>query len=942
MYSRSFSLKRVRAARHLVWLALWGVAVISSAAPHAPDGYTVGTPWVGPAGIRERTADIMARQARQPAKGPRSYRVHRLGRVELVEYAETGVPASPSAGPAGPIPASAANAQSVGLSFLGATLADTLAYPPDSMGAVGPSQFIVAVNGRVRSFNKTTGIADGVINADSDVFFASVMTPTAVNFTSDPRIRYDRLSRRWFVIMIDVPNGTGASPNRVLIAVSDGPVITGGSSWTFYYFQHDLVSPAGDTGKFADYPTLGVDANALYIGVNVFKTRGQGFFDNTTAFVVRKSSLLTGGPVVVTAFRGLVGNGPNVGPYTPQGVDNYDPAATEGYFIGSGATGNFLYYDRLVLRRVSDPGGTPAISGNITVTLPVNTGGTIGVPALGTTLGTLDGLDYRLLGAHYRNGRLWTSSNLAVSSSGAPSTAAGARMGVRWYELQGIPTGQTPSVAQSGTLFDSSANARCFWMGTVMVSGQGHAAMGFSVAGANDRANAGTAGRLKNDAAGTMRTPLLYTATSAAYNPTDANGGFINRWGDYSYTCLDPDDDMTMWTIQEFCNANNSYGVQVAKLLAPPPATPASCNPAAVNQGAANVTVTLLGSSDGDTGFFDPGAGFSNRIAAAVGGGGVTVNSVTCNNPTNLTLNLTVAGAAAIGARTITVTNPDGQSAISATGILTILGAPASNQPPVLAAISNQTVIEETLLTFPLVASDPDAGQTLTFSFATPPPPGASLDATNGVFAWTPTEAQGPGTYPLALVATDNGSPSLSVTQTFTVFVLESNRAPTLEPIADRVVHAGSLIQFTNAAADADEPANVLTFSLQAGAPPAATVNPTNGVFTWPTTDADAGTTNPITVVVTDDGSPNLGASRAFTATVLNRPIIQSIAISNHVATLTWSAIAGQNYQLETNHDLARPLWGDAGASVPATGPAATATDLLDGTTRYYRVRVLP
>ena len=45
--------------------------------------------------------------------------------------------------------------------FLGARLFDANAVPPDSMGAVGPVQFIVAVNGRIRSFNKTSATADG-------------------------------------------------------------------------------------------------------------------------------------------------------------------------------------------------------------------------------------------------------------------------------------------------------------------------------------------------------------------------------------------------------------------------------------------------------------------------------------------------------------------------------------------------------------------------------------------------------------------------------------------------------------------------------------------------------------------------------------------------------------------------------------------------------------
>src|SRR5205823_5015827 len=112
---------------------------------------------------------------------------------------------------------------------------ETGSFPPDNMGSIGPSQYFVFVNGRLRTFNKTSGAADGVVNADPDVFFAAVMTPVVtpvlINFTSDPQIRYDRLSGRWFLTIIDVPCITSTcsstAPNRLLMAVSDGPVISG-------------------------------------------------------------------------------------------------------------------------------------------------------------------------------------------------------------------------------------------------------------------------------------------------------------------------------------------------------------------------------------------------------------------------------------------------------------------------------------------------------------------------------------------------------------------------------------------------------------------------------------------------------------------------------------------------------------------------------------------
>src|SRR5258708_11308737 len=234
-------------------------------------------------------------------------------------------------------PRSPKTPQTVGLNFTGATLADPeTSFPPDTMGAAGPSQFIVALNGRIRSFNKTTGVADGGINANRDAFCEPVMNPGLTNnFTSDPRIRYDRLSGRWFISMIDVPGFTGALVNHVLLAVSDSGVITANTAWRLFSFRQDQVAPAGNTGLFADYDTLGIDANALYIGANIFSTRRGGTFSDTVVFVVRKSSVLGACPIVVTAFRGLITKqqGHTTGPYTPQAVDNYDPPASARYLI---------------------------------------------------------------------------------------------------------------------------------------------------------------------------------------------------------------------------------------------------------------------------------------------------------------------------------------------------------------------------------------------------------------------------------------------------------------------------------------------------------------------------------------------------------------------------------------------------------------------------------
>jgi hypothetical protein len=628
-----------------------------------------GIPWEGAEGITETTADIMARQKMMPPETLKpvteSHKINR-DRSNLPQNSLSPDIAQFPIGQQNTAPVEPHAPQVPDVSFTGATLGGTNptnSFPPDTMGAVGPTQFVVMVNGRLVTFNKTTGVADGVLNSTTDTFFTSVRNGSG---TSDPRVRYDRLSQRWFLLMINV-----STPNRVLLAVSNNATITAGTVWTFFQFQQDLAPPAGNTGCLADYPTLSIDANALYIGVNIFCGSPLSF-SGTTAFVVRKSSVLSTGPIVVTAFRNLTGTPGGAGLFTPQGADNYDPTATEGYFIGvDNAT-----FGTLVVRRVTDPAGTPTLSANAFITVPT-TAFPVTVRHQGNTGGTngqLDGLDDRLFAAHIRNGKLWTAHSIGVDNTGS---AAGTRTrnGSRWYELTGLNT-VTPSIVQSGTLFTSSAtntfDERNYWIPAVMVSGQGHMALGASIAGTSEFANGVTAGRLAGDTLGTLQAPVAFTTSTTAYNPPGDTGiRGSRRWGDYSYTSLDPCDDMTMWTIQEFCDATNSYGVRAVKLLAPPPATPLTASPATIGAGQASVNVTITGSQIAGSGFYDPGAGFGCRIGASVSG--LTVNSVTYQNPTTVIVNVSTVGATN-SVKDVTITNPDGQTS-TGLGLFAVTGA---------------------------------------------------------------------------------------------------------------------------------------------------------------------------------------------------------------------------------------------------------------------------
>ena len=120
----------------------------------------------------------------------------------------------------------------------------------------------------------------------------------------------------------------------------------------------------------------------------------------------------------------------------------------------------------------------------------------------------------------------------------------------------------------------------------------------------------------------------------------------------------------------------------------------------------------------------------------------------------------------------------------------------------------------------------------------------------------------------MTIRVTDNGPGTLSDTDTFLITVEEDNTAPVLTAISDQSVTEGDTVQFTATATDADLPTQTLTYSLDAGAPVSATINPTTGNFTWTTTTDDGPGTYPITIRVTDDGPGALANTTSFTVTV--------------------------------------------------------------------------
>jgi hypothetical protein len=119
----------------------------------------------------------------------------------------------------------------------------------------------------------------------------------------------------------------------------------------------------------------------------------------------------------------------------------------------------------------------------------------------------------------------------------------------------------------------------------------------------------------------------------------------------------------------------------------------------------------------------------------------ITATDVSWKSSSKLTCNLPIRGAAA-GPWNVVVTNPDGQTGMLTNGFT--VNYP--DQAPILDTIGTRIVRKDAVLTFMISATDPDAGDTLTFS-ASNLPMGAIFDPSSRTFTWTPTSTQ-IGTYP--------------------------------------------------------------------------------------------------------------------------------------------------------------------------------------------------
>ena len=182
------------------------------------------------------------------------------------------------------------------------------------------------------------------------------------------------------------------------------------------------------------------------------------------------------------------------------------------------------------------------------------------------------------------------------------------------------------------------------------------------------------------------------------------------------------------------------------------------------------------------------------------------------------------------------------------------------NQPPVLAAVADQTVDALKPMTVQLSATDADLPpQRLVFGLQQGPR-GMTVDAGSGLLVWTPAADQASVQHPVTVSVSDGNR---SVTVSFRVDVRPANTAPGFVGLVSRRIRELSPTTFRLLGRDTDVPAQTLTYGLVSG--PAGLTVGADGTVNWTPSEEQGPSTNTVLVRVTDSGAPSLSTTNAFT-----------------------------------------------------------------------------
>ena len=404
---------------------------------------------------------------------------------------------------------------------------NNISIPPDNDGAVGPANLVVALNSQIEIQTR----AGTPISSVSTLSFWSSL---GVGSITDPRVIYDPYGQRWVIVTAGDPETTASA---VLIGVSHNSDPTAG--WDLYRV------PVDATGQlWADFPTLGFNKNWIVVGINIFTIQGT-FYEYANLYVFDKANLYAGGAGLFTLLQD------DTGGFSMNPALTYDPNLATLYVLESWSSANGL----LRMSTITGAVGSEVLTTGVALPAAPQPWQAVEptvnfAPQLGSTK-KIDTDDDRLDWTVYRNGSLWTAQTIFLPASGTPN-----RCSVQWWQID-TTAGDVGGIQQLGRIDDPTATV-FYAYPSIGVNRENDALVGYSQFSAAQYAGAGISLRMAGDASGTLRAGTVLKAGLAPYFKDFGTGD--NRWGDFSSTVVDPLDDLSFWTLQEYAATSNDWG----------------------------------------------------------------------------------------------------------------------------------------------------------------------------------------------------------------------------------------------------------------------------------------------------------------------------------------------------------------------------------------------
>jgi len=398
--------------------------------------------------------------------------------------------------------------------------------PPDTVGAIGKTQYVQIVNSGLAVFDKT----------DQSVVYGPVPTNTPwVGFggaceddnDGDAVVVYDKAAERWIISQFAV----ASTPYFECVAVSQTSDATG--AYNRYAFSYG--------NAFPDYPKMGVWPDGYYVTFNMFNGNS---FNGSKLCAYDRTAMLAGGAATQQCFQ-LTSS---FGGVLPSDLDGSTPppAGAPNYMLNFGSNSLNLWNFHVDWTDTANTTLTGPTNIAVAAFTPACNEGDC-VPQSGTHQ-ELDSLADRLMfRLAYRN--FGDHESLVANHTVKVGTSKqNPYSGVRWYELRS--PGTTPVVFQQST-FSPDTGYR--WMGSIAMDADGNIAMGYSVSNASMFPAIRYTGRLAGDPGNTMQ-----AETSIIEGGGSQTQG-LDRWGDYSAMTIDPVDDCTFWFTSEYIKANGTF-----------------------------------------------------------------------------------------------------------------------------------------------------------------------------------------------------------------------------------------------------------------------------------------------------------------------------------------------------------------------------------------------